>query len=93
MEDKVVVVTGASSGIGKAVAEEYASRGAKVVLADVNYAKLKDLSQVFESNGKDHLIVQADVSVENDCRQIINEAVKKYGRIDILVNTAGISMH
>lgn len=91
-ENKVVVVTGASSGIGKAVAEEYASRGAKVVLADLNYAKLEELSKVFESEGFDHLIVQADVSLESDCKHIMEAAVEKYGRIDILVNSAGISM-
>ena len=57
MKDRIVVVTGASSGIGKACAEEYASRGAKIVLADKNYAKLEELARAFKADGTDFLIV------------------------------------
>jgi len=92
MKDRIVVVTGASSGIGKACAEEYASRGAKIVLADKNYAKLEELARAFKADGTDFLIVEADVSIESNCKNIMDAAIKKYGRIDILINSAGISM-
>lgn len=92
MKDKVVVITGASSGIGKALAEEYASRGSKIVVADKNYAKLEELSQNLKNKGTDILIVKTDVSLESDCKNLMAEAVKKYNTIDILINCAGISM-
>ncbi len=92
MKDKVVIITGASSGIGKALTEEFVSRGYKAVMADINYEKLQELSGVFKNKGADVLPVRTDVSNENDCKNLINEAIRKYGKIDVMINNAGISM-
>lgn len=90
-EGKVAIVTGASSGIGLATATLLAKYQAKVVLAARSEDKLdevrKDLSQYTEV-----ISVKTDVSIEDDCRNLIEETVKKFGRIDILINNAGISM-
>jgi short-subunit dehydrogenase len=91
-KDKVVIVTGASSGIGKATAREFARNGSKVVLAARSEEKLRDLELELKNEGFDVLRVQTDVSREEECRLLVDKAVQKYGRIDILVNNAGISM-
>lgn len=90
MKDKVVVITGASSGIGKALAIEYASKGAKLVLAARNLDKLNRVSSQL-GNCK-CLLVQTDVSQEQECKNLIKKTVDQFGRIDILINNAGISM-
>jgi short-subunit dehydrogenase len=90
MKDKVVVITGASSGIGRSLAVEFAGRGAKLVVAARNIDKLKELSG--QIGGTEILYVMTDVSVEADCRELIEKTVEKYGRIDIFINNAGISM-
>ena len=90
MQNKVVVITGASSGIGKALAEVYASKGFDLVLAARRIDRLKELEAKL-SNVK-VLSVQTDVSVESDCKNLIESAIQKFGKIDILINNAGISM-
>ena len=92
MIDKIVLVTGASSGIGKALAFEFASRGSKLVLAARNIEKLKEIEKTLTKQGSQVLIVKTDVSIESDCQNLISEAVAKFGRIDVLINNAGISM-
>ncbi len=92
MKDKVVIITGASSGIGKALAGEYASRGSKVVMAARNAAKLDELAGEFRKKGQDVLPVPTDVSKEAECENLIKQTLKTYGKIDILINNAGISM-
>ena len=90
-KDKVIIVTGASSGIGLATARLFASYGSKVVMA----ARSMDKLQQFRSEmpePENVLCVKADVSVEGDCKSIIDETINNFGRIDILVNNAGISM-
>lgn len=91
-KDKVAIVTGASSGIGLATSQELARQGAKVVMASSNREKLLKCAGDISVNGYDILAQQTDVSVEDDCRRLIDETVRKYGGIDILVNNAGISM-
>lgn len=86
---KVVVITGASSGIGLASARLFASYGCKLVVAA---RRLDLLETLFPSDGSEVLCVKADVSVEEDCRQLIEKTVERFGGIDILVNNAGISM-
>ncbi|WP_372774280.1 SDR family oxidoreductase [Mangrovibacterium sp.] len=90
MKNKVVIITGASSGIGKALAFEFASKGAKLVLAARRLDMLEQLKQ--EINTTEVLIQPTDVSKEDDCQALIEQAVRHFGRIDILVNNAGISM-
>ena len=91
-EDKVIIVTGASSGIGLASARLFASYGAKVVMAARSLEKLQALASEFAVNQDNILCVKTDVSVEEDCRNLIDRTVEKFGKIDILVNNAGLSM-
>lgn len=92
MKDKIVIITGASSGIGKALAYEFGLKGSKVVLAARSISKLETISSDLLSKGIDCLTVPTDVTVEGDCRKLIDAAMAKYGRIDVLINNAGISM-
>ena len=90
--DKVIIITGASSGIGLASARLFGSLGAKVVMAARSYEKLLELAPGVSSDPKKVLCVKTDVSVESDCKELIERTVSEFGRIDILVNNAGISM-
>ena len=92
MKNKVVVITGASSGIGMACAWHFARNGSKVVLASRSKDKLKIISQEMMSAGYEVLNVQADVSIEEDCQHLISETIIKFKVIDVLINNAGISM-
>lgn len=90
MNKKVVVITGASSGIGQALAKEYASRGFRLSLGARRIEKLEALQAEFPQN--EILCVQTDVASEGDCKNLINKTVELFGGIDILINNAGISM-
>jgi short-subunit dehydrogenase len=92
MKDKVVVITGASSGIGLALVHECAARGAKVVMAARNIEKLNETAANLSSRGVECLAVQTDVSKEEDCRKLMEATVARFGTIHILINNAGISM-
>ena len=91
VEGKVIIVTGASSGIGEKTAEVLAAEGAKVVLAARRKEKLEDVANRIIAAGGEAYTVSGDVSVREDCDRIAEETVKKYGRIDVLVNNAGVS--
>jgi short-subunit dehydrogenase len=90
MSDKIVVITGASSGIGKALALEYASRGDNLSLGARRIEKLEELKKEFPKNNI--LCIETDVSKEVDCRNLIEKTIERFGRIDILINNAGVSM-
>lgn len=90
MVGKVVVITGASSGIGKALAIEFAVRNARLALAARTLVQLDELKAEFP--GVEILTVQTDVSKEDDCNYLIERVIEKYGQIDVLINNAGISM-
>ena len=92
MKDKVIIITGATSGIGRALAFECASRGARLVISARNNEKLMEVSEDLLRTGIRILPVKADVSVEEDCRELIRRTIEEYGCIDILINNAGISM-
>jgi len=92
MKDKVVIITGASSGIGKALAEKFAELHANLVLASRNSSALEMLAEKLQDRKINLLVVKTDVSKESDCKELIDQTVKRFGRIDILVNNAGISM-
>ena len=92
MKDKLVIVTGASSGIGKACAEKFAQKGANVVLAARSKEKLVEIKKYLLTYRVEVLIVVTDVAKEEDCKELINQALIKFGRIDVLINNAGISM-
>lgn len=91
-KNKVAIVTGASSGIGKAIALELARRGAKVVLAARREDKLQDVAQIICKNGGEAIHCVIDVTVEELCKKLIDVTIEQYGRLDILVCNAGISM-
>lgn len=94
MKNQVIIVTGASSGIGLAAVKEFASRGGNVVLAARNAAKLGEVVRELEANhpGQQFLAVETDVTREDNCKNLIDKTVKQFGKIDVLVNNAGISM-
>lgn len=89
---KVVIITGASSGIGEACAYAFANAGYHVVIAARNTQKLADVKQRCEQAGANTLVVGCDVSIESDCKNLITKTLDAYGRIDVLINNAGITM-
>lgn len=92
MKNKVVLITGASSGIGKSCADYFALQGSKVVLAARNIDQLNVVAKNLKNKGCDVLALKSDVTQEQDCEQLISETIEKYGQLDVLVNNAGISM-
>ena len=92
MRDKIVIITGASSGIGKALAYEFGRKGAKVVLAARNITKLEEIVIDLTKLGIQAFAVRTDVTIENDCRELMEKTLAKFGKIDVLINNAGISM-
>jgi dehydrogenase/reductase SDR family member 7B len=92
MKNKVVIITGASSGIGKALAFAFGKEGAKIVITGRNQEPLFDVSEALINLGIDNMPIVSDVSIEADNANVINKTIKKYGKIDVLINNAGISM-
>jgi short-subunit dehydrogenase len=91
-KDKVVIVTGASSGIGEAIAREFARNGSKVVLAARSVEKLSAIADEIKSINPNVAYFETDVSIESDCKNLIEKTVEKFGGVNILVNNAGLSM-
>ena len=89
MQNKVVVITGASSGIGKALAEKYVAEGCKLVLAARRIERLQLIEKQFPA--AEILSVKTDVSKESECKNLIGRTIEKFGRIDILINNAGLA--
>jgi short-subunit dehydrogenase len=92
MQNKVIIITGASSGIGLACAREFARQGAQLSLGARNLEALEALKKELIVAGHQVIVTKTDVSIEADCKQLIDNTVKQFGRIDILINNAGISM-
>lgn len=92
MQKRVAIITGASSGIGLAIAKELAANGISVVLAARKIESLKELEQEIKLAGGEALSVQTDVSIESDCKNLIQASLTRFGQIDILINNAGLSM-
>ncbi len=88
LKEKVAVITGSASGIGQATAELFAEEGAKVVVADIDSKGGELTAQRVREKGGSAFSVQADISKSTDAQKISEEAVKAFGRIDILVNNA-----
>jgi len=85
LKDKVCIVTGAASGIGLAISESFAKDGAVLVMADINEEKLKE-----EAGRLGGVYLKTDLSKQQDCKALVDYAVEKYQRVDVLVNVAGI---
>ena len=92
LNGKVVVITGASSGIGEAMARLYSKMGAKVVLGARNEEKLSLLTQIIRSEGGEAIYVATDVTNESDCKRLIERAIEAFGGVDVMICNAGISM-
>jgi NAD(P)-dependent dehydrogenase (short-subunit alcohol dehydrogenase family) len=89
---RVVVVTGASSGLGLLIAREAAARGAKLVLAARSEPELEAIAAEFRAGGVEAVAVPTDVSDEGQARRLIDRAVDRFGRVDVLINAAGVML-
>ena len=92
MQKKTVIVTGGSSGIGKALAFKFGREGANIVIAGRTKELLNETIAELKKEGIKSLAVLSDVSQEKDCIRIANKAINQFGKIDILINNAGITM-
>lgn len=92
MNDKVVIITGGSSGIGKALAEVFGSKGSKIMITGRNEEALNSAVENLKQQQIDVIGFQSDVSKEEDNKRMAEEAIKHFGKIDVLINNAGISM-
>lgn len=90
LKDKVTIVTGASGGIGREIALTFAQEGAKVVLAARREAKLREVAREVLSRGGESLVVPTDVFRDAQVRAMVGEALREFGRVDVLVNDAGM---
>lgn len=90
MEGKVVIITGAASGIGRATAQIFAREGARVIIADVNEKGGEETLSMLNKQGHQGLFVKADMAVETDVKTLIDRALTAHGRLDAAFNNAGI---
>ena len=90
LENKVAVITGAASGMGRATSIRFAQEGASIVVADLNVAGGESVVRECKENGGNAVFQRADVSSEAEVKAMIDRAVKEFGRLDITYNNAGV---
>jgi NAD(P)-dependent dehydrogenase (short-subunit alcohol dehydrogenase family) len=90
LENKVAIVTGGASGIGFETVKAFIEEGVKVVIADFNDERGKDAEKELWKNGAEVSFIHVDVSQEESVKKLVEETIKKYGKLDIMVNNAGI---
>lgn len=90
LENKVAIVTGAASGIGKSIAMTYAQNGAKIIVADINEEAGKEIVEVIKQHDADAIFIKTDASNPEDAQHLVNESIEQFGQINIAVNNAGI---
>ena len=91
LKDKVAIVTGSGAGIGKSIAEVFAAEGARVAVVSRRSANGQPAADGIKSKGGDAVFIRCDVSVETDVRHMIHSTLEAFGRIDVLVNNAGVN--
>jgi len=91
LESKVALITGGGSGIGRACAEMFAREGAKVAVSDISLERAQATTQFVTSHGGEAIAISGDVSVGDDAQNIVSATVEKFGKLDVLVNSAGVS--
>ncbi|UCH87965.1 MAG: 3-oxoacyl-ACP reductase FabG [Thermoplasmata archaeon] len=91
LENKVALITGGGSGIGEAVVKLFASEGAKVVIADINIEQAEKVAGEVTGSGGEALAVKVDISNKSEVEKMVADAKEKFGKIDILINNAGIN--
>ena len=92
LNEKVAIITGAASGIGKATAKLFAEHGAKIVVADIDTKGGKLTVTEIKDKGHQGSFIQTDVSIHDKTQQMVDHTINQYGKLDILVNSAGIAM-
>ncbi|USK31272.1 3-hydroxybutyrate dehydrogenase (plasmid) [Bacillus sp. CMF21] len=90
VDNKVVIITGSARGIGFEIGKHFAADGAKVALSDINEEGVKEAAESLKKLGYESIGVKADVTSEEDLQNLVNATKEKYGRIDILINNAGL---
>ena len=90
IQDKVVVITGGSSGIGYSTAKALAKKGAKIVTGARRLDKLETLKKEITDDGGEIIICETDVTKKSDCDNLVKQAIDKYGTVDVLINNAGL---
>ena len=91
LENKVALITGGGSGIGRACAEMFAREGARVAVSDISLERAQATTQFVTSHGGDAIAISGDVSVGDDAQNMVSATVEKFGKLDVLVNSAGVS--
>ena len=91
LESKVALITGGGSGIGRACAEMFAREGAKVAVSDISLERAQVTTQFVTSHGGEAIAISGDVSVGDDAQNMVSATVEKFGKLDVLVNSAGVS--
>lgn len=93
MEGKVVVITGASSGLGEATARRLSEEGATVVLAARRTQRIEELADDIEADGGEALAVTTDVTERDQVKNLVDQAVEQFGKVDVMLNNAGLMPH
>src|SRR5256885_1159729 len=91
-KDKIIIITGASSGIGRACALAFAEAGAHLAISARDMEKLEETASACRAFGAKVIAVHTDVAKEEDCKALIDKTLEAFGRIDVLINNAGMSM-
>lgn len=91
LKDKVVIITGSGRGIGKSVALRFAEAGAKVVISDINEADVNETVSEIQAKGVEAFGIKANVAQMADCEALMDKTKEKFGKIDVLINNAGIT--
>ena len=90
LKNKVAIVTGGNSGIGEAVVEMFAREGAKVVVASLGASAKDNIAKKLKAMGADYLMVPCDISKEEDVKKVFDKTIKKFKRVDVMINNAGV---